>query len=219
MCSSDLSFKFYIKIIMNSMHLLQDVKKQLKNAEMQIDNLELTMKNINQTNIGMQINDIGIQLLNMGIQMINIGKLLPINPNDILIFNQNIQNVLNQLQNIAMPNQQMGIRMGMMNMPPILMNNFMVNNDFMKGFYNGIMEGDKKQNIEFNLMGKTKIISANSYTTVGNLLREYLKGSDKSEKEVYFVYKGNKISFGDNTRVRDFFKNDDKPIILGFTFE
>jgi len=207
---------------------IQNMKIQIKNAEMQLDNIEIQMKNIGSLNIGIQINNMGIQLLNMGIQMINIGMNMPIDQNDIFKFNQNIQNIINQLQNIGMPNQQMGITMEM-NMPPIGMNNPMFNNNIMGGFDDGIMEPpmamdrfndgimepeNRKLNVVFETFtGIKNNIIVEYGTTVDNLLKKYLNILDMPPNEVEFLYNGIRIELGDKTKIEHYF-NPGIPVVL-----
>ena len=121
-----------------------------------------------------------------------------------------------------MPNQQMGIPMGM-NMPPIEMNNPMLNNNnFMDGFNDGMMERQmamdrfddgimEQENQKLNVVFETttgikKNIVVDYGTTVDNLLKKYLNFIDRPLNEVFFIYNGIRIELGDETKIEDYFK-------------
>ena len=109
-----------------------------------------------------------------------------------------------------------------MNMPPIEMNNPMINNNnFMGGFDDGMMEPqmslarfdeeimepeNRKLNVVFSMTsGQKNNIVVDYGTTVDNLLKKYLNIIDKPQDEVDFIYNGIRIELGDETKVEDFF--------------
>ena len=215
--------------MMNDLMQIQNIKIQIKNVEIQLNNLVIQMKNFGPLNIGMQINSIGIQFLNMGIQMINIGMNMPNIQNDMFNFNQNIQNIINQLENIGISNQQMGISMGM-NMPPIKMDNSMIDSDFMSRFNDeiiepqmtmdrsddGIMEPEvKKFNIVFeDSTGNKNNIVVDYGTTVDNLLKMYLNILDMPQNKVHCFYNMKRLNLGDETKVEDNFGTNSKIVVV-----
>lgn len=91
---------------MNNIGKIQNIKLQLKNLESQFENLEIQMNSlIMPPKIDIQIKNIGIQLLNLGIQTLNIYKEIPNLRTDEEEnqFNQNIENINQQLKRLFFP--------------------------------------------------------------------------------------------------------------------
>ena len=129
-----------------------------------------------------------------------------------------------------MPNQQMGIPMGM-NMPPIEMNNPMLNNNnFMDGFNDGMMERQmamdrfddgimEQENQKLNVVFETttgikKNIVVDYGTTVDNLLKMYLNILDMPQNKVHCFYNMKRLNLGDETKVEDNFGTNSKIVVV-----
>ena len=88
---------------------IQNIKLQIKSLESQFDNLEIQMNNslMMPNKINVQIQNAGLQFLNLGIQTLNIYKQMSsiISIEESNQFNQNIENIIEQMKNLFFPNQ------------------------------------------------------------------------------------------------------------------
>ena len=184
---------------------LQNLRFQLKNIDTSFENMIILMENKQLNNPSSQIKDMGIQMLNMGIQMLNIGSQIPDMSNDINIYKQ-IQNISYQIKSFEMQmNKPIPMQFGI----GIQMPNDMINNIG--------MEIPKQKEIFFST-GFAKKIAVDYDRNVDDIMKiffEEIKKPEFFEKrgKFIFIYNNIKINRGDKTKVKDYFKNDNFPIV------
>ena len=197
------------------------------------ENMILMIQNMGLNNIGNQIQNMGIQMLNMGTQILNI----PIigYKNDNLNAIQQIQNIIMQLNNIGMrknmENQMIDSQMLMNNMMPNNNINNNINNNFIERNTNNnnFNHNKPKKNFLFkNLKGEIKALYFDYGTTVSEMIRKYLEEIGKpylfNNDEIRFLHSSFKLNFNDQTKIEEKFKgievvhiivHDNKPLIGG----
>ena len=197
---------------------IQNIKFQFKNIETQFYNIEMPKQNMGMTNFKNQIKNMGIQIINMGIQMIKIGLPKPNKEIDDYNIKTEIQNIILQLQKIIM----------LMNNNNNIFGALIIDNKFGKPIKNNIFIQDKNNfNNEINtkkvcfktLEGDKKIFTLDSETTVGDMLKLYLKEINRldlinSQKKILFLFNSYSLSFDDKTKIGKFFKGILKPSII-----
>ena len=205
---------------------INNIKLQLKSIQSQFENVENQMKFMGMTFIGSQIQNLGIQMTNCGIQMLNIGIKLPDMNNNCLNINNQIQNIKMQIQNIEMnclnmnnENKNIPVQMPNFGMMGMMMPNMeMFNNEFNNPQNNNVKQelndfNLRKKNIVFTLPAGNKVnITFNEGTTIDEVLKTFLKRIGKPElintkDELFFLYNGLKLNFGDKTKVEDLDSN------------
>ena len=197
---------------------LQKIKFQFKNIEAQFDNNLILMKNMDNTNFKNKIKNMGIQIINMGIQIIkyflpkpNIGiddSFLKTEIQNLILHLQNILIKLNNNNNIfgnSINNNKLGL--------PIKNNLFIQNKN-----YSGKEINTKKVCFK-TLEGNKTIFILDSETTVGDMLKQYLKDNNRldlinSQKKILFLFNSCSLSFDDKTKIGTLFKGMFNPSII-----
>ena len=162
------------------------------NLQNQLMNIGMQMNN----NMGMQMNnmDMGVQMNNMdmGMQMNNMDMGMQMNNNMGMQMNNNM-------------GMQMNNNMGMQ---------MMIN--LMKKFNNQ----KEKINITFKTtQGNEKNIAVDYGTSIDDMFKKYLKEVNHPElinnkTKIVFLYNAKKLKFGDKTKIEDYFKFVDNPVII-----
>ena len=126
-----------------------------------------------------------------------------------------------------------GMAMGGMGMPMGGMPMMSDDEEWMKGFKMGVEEvnnpggnvdpdvntpGPKLNALFTTTVGTKKNVILNYGTTIDQALKKYLNLVNKSElvnsNKISFLFNAAKLSFGDNTKVEDFFKNITNPKVV-----
>ena len=209
---------------------IQTIKSQLENMKLQIDNIEMQNNNMmmqmSPNQVGDQLLNLSIQMFNTGIQAFNIGKNKVIN--NINRFLQQITQISDQIKNIKkdcesllqqqmmqqqmMQQQMMQQQMMQQQMMQQQMQNILNN-------YNPMIDDiiEKPEiNVTFkNVSGISNIIKVKIGTTICELFYEYsTKFYGTADKQLAYLYKGQRISRRDLRSIEEVFDNDDNPIIL-----
>ena len=193
------------------------MKLQIDNIEMQNNNM---MMHMSPNQLGDQLLNLSIQMFNIGIQAFNIGKNKVINNLD--IFLQKITQISDQIKNIkkdceSLLQQQMQQQMMQQQMMQQQMMQQQMQNIFNN--YNPIIDNiiEKPEiNVTFkNVSGISNIIKVKIGTTICELFYEYsTKFYGTADKQLAYLYKGQRISRRDLRSIEEVFDNDDNPIIL-----
>ena len=200
---------------------IQNIKFQMKNIELQFDNIIMLMQNmgIGVSNFENQIKNIGIQIINIGIQMINIVLPKPNKGIDDPLLKTEIQNSISQLQNIVMKlnnNNNIFESINNNNLGNPIRNNLLIKNE--NNFGNEINSNTIK--VRFQTKERnTKILTLDSETIVGDMLKLYLKEMNRldvinSQKKILFLFNSHSLSFEDKTKIGTFFKGIINPYIF-----
>ena len=192
---------------------IQMIGYQLKNLEFSYQNMLMLREKQLLNNFGNQMKSMGVQMLNMGIEIINLSMLFPV-MNDYLNINKQIKRIIEQIKSIDMRiNNPMGNAFGMG------MNNNMMNNMGMgmnNNMLNNIKETIPKKTkiIEFDASsGSTITIDVAYGTSLSELAKKYFKELKKPElinevdKNIIFLYNGEKLLFKNKTKIEEIFKN------------
>ena len=204
---------------------IQMIGYQLKNLEFSYQNMLMLREKQLLNNFGNQMKSMGVQMLNMGIEIINLSMLFPV-MNDYLNINKQIKRIIEQIKSIDMRiNNPMGNAFGMgmnnnmMNNMGMGMNNNMMNNMGMgmnNNMLNNIKETIPKKTkiIEFDASsGSTITIDVAYGTSLSELAKKYFKELKKPElinevdKNIIFLYNGEKLLFKNKTKIEEIFKN------------
>ena len=166
-------------------------------------------------NMGNDAFNYALLIENLGMQIQNIGNQIK-NMNNMNIMNNNM---IIPNNNIMMPNQILGSNLIGMN-----------NNDeeWMKGFKMGIDVNEEEEeevdytntmNIIFTTTkGVTNTLVSKYGTTIDEILKKYLYKVNKPElifqSKFLFLFNGQKLKFGDKTKIEDYFEGYFNPKVI-----
>ena len=174
-------------------------------------------------NFASQIQNMGIQMMNMAIQILNTvidNKMMMMGMDNSNIY-QSIQIIKSQINNIEMKTNMNNINlMAMNNMMGMMPNNIMNNMNMMEPMNNNNESNVKQKSIIFKtLEGIQRLITFKYGTTVGEVLKKYLKEVGRPEligrsDRIAFVYNLEKLSFDDQSKIEEKFSRNITPKIL-----
>ena len=198
---------------------------QLTNLNLQVNNIANQIQGLLQGilnnpfnanlfyNISFQIFSVGTQMFNIGIQSNNIGI-------DFDNINQKMMNLEFEINKMKISFQN---KFPMMNIFPIMNNNFTMMNQEKFGFNNDLSPKhieEEKFNISFqNSTGDLNNIVMNGKSTVGEAIKKYIREytnlpEDIARHKFIFLYIGCKLEFDSKEKIKNFFKLYNPPTII-----